>query len=46
MENFRLPNFWMKSDKMKEVSTQSFSEILKMIGVSDEKIEQALKSVV
>jgi len=45
LENFGLPNFWMKYDKMKEVSTQRFSEILKMIGVSDEKIEQALKSV-
>lgn len=46
LENFGLPNFWMKYDKMKEVSTQRFSEILKMIGVSDERIEQALKSVV
>jgi len=43
-----LENFGQYYDinEMKAVTTQKFSEVLKQLGVSDEKIEQALKSVV
>jgi hypothetical protein len=33
------------NNKMKAVATQKFSEVLKQLGVSDERIEYALKSV-